>query len=82
MLDEAGDVGLLGDHQMNFSEKGIVDSTSSGKTYMEWSTIKNLEENENYFYVYSSPTTAYILPKRAVTSVEKTRDYIQSRIHM
>nr|WP_281357900.1 YcxB family protein [Sporosarcina jiandibaonis] len=67
---------------MNFSEKGIVDSTSSGKTYMEWSTIKNLEENENYFYVYSSPTTAYILPKRAVTSVEKTRDYIQSRIHM
>ncbi len=80
MLQEAGNNGLLGDHVMTFSEKGIVDSTSSGKTNRDWADIINLKENDDYLYIYSSKTTAYIVPKRALTSVEKTRDYIQTHL--
>lgn len=80
MLNEAGDNGLLGEHQMTFSEKSIVDSTSKGKTKMEWTNIKKLEENDDYFYIYSSPVIAYILPKKAVSGIDETRNFINSHI--
>ena len=80
MLKEGKNDGLFGEGYLILSDEGIVDSTSNGETKVEWAGINKIEEDADYFFIYSSSVAAYILPKRAVTSVEETRNYMTSKL--
>lgn len=80
MIKERKNDGLLGDHRMIMAEEGIVDATSKGETKVTWSGIKHFTEDKDYFFLYNSSVSAYILPKREINDVEETKNYIQSKL--
>ncbi|MBT2701126.1 YcxB family protein [Bacillus sp. ISL-40] len=80
MINEGKNDGLIGEHNIIMTEEGIVDSTPTGETKVNWSGINNLKEDQEYLYVYNTSISAYILPKRDLKNVEQIRDYLISRI--
>ncbi|MED4401268.1 YcxB family protein [Metabacillus fastidiosus] len=79
MIKEGRNDGLLGDHHMIMTEEEIVDSTANSETKVTWSGIEMFKEDDDYFYLYNSSVSAYILPKRALKDVEEIKNYIQSK---
>ncbi|ARF17020.1 YcxB family protein [Sporosarcina ureae] len=80
MLRAGKNEGLVGEHSMKMNKIGIVDQTSVGETKVQWSGVKQLIEDADYFYIYMSTVSAYIIPKRDVYSVDGLKSYIQQRI--
>lgn len=78
MLKEGQNDGLIGEHRLMISEKGITDYTSNGESHANWSGIKELKEDDQYFYLYNTSVSAYILPKSAITNVDEVRSYINN----
>lgn len=78
MLKEGKNDGLLGQQQMTLSEEGIVYVTSNGESQVKWSGVKKIEEDSDYFYLYNSSVSAYILPKRALSNVEEAKGYFET----
>ncbi|MGG3806357.1 YcxB family protein [Metabacillus fastidiosus] len=64
---------------MIMTEEEIVDSTANSETKVTWSGIEMFKEDDDYFYLYNSSVSAYILPKRALKDVEEIKNYIQSK---
>ncbi|MED4453154.1 YcxB family protein [Metabacillus fastidiosus] len=79
MIKEGRNDGLLGDHHMIMTEEEIVDSTANSETKVTWSGIEMFKEDDDYFYLYNSSVSAYILPKRALNDVEEIKNFIQSK---
>lgn len=80
MLKEGKNDGLLGEQQMTLSEEGIVYLTSIGESQVKWSGIKKVVEDSDFFYIYNSSVSAYILPKRALLNVEEAKGYFDSKL--
>ncbi|MFO1446306.1 YcxB family protein [Bacillus sp. Bva_UNVM-123] len=80
MIKEGKNDGLLGEHHMMMTEDGIVDSTTNGETKVNWSGIQQVKENEDYFYLYNSSVSAYILPKRELHNLDEINSFLKSKI--
>ena len=80
MIKEGKNDGLIGQHSLNMTEEGIVDSTSFDENKVTWSGIKAFKEDKKYFYLYNSSVSAYILPKRDLHSVEEIRNYLKTKL--
>ncbi|PIC99123.1 MULTISPECIES: YcxB family protein [unclassified Sporosarcina] len=80
MLRAGKNEGLVGEHSMKMNKTGIADQTAVGETKVQWAGVKQLIEDADYFYIYTSTVSAYIIPKRDVYSVEGLKSYIQQRI--
>lgn len=80
MIKEGKNDGLLGEHTFIMSEDGIVDTTTNGETKVTWPGIKDFKEDHNYFYLYNTSVSAYILPKREIKNVDELKNYLQSKI--
>jgi hypothetical protein len=80
MIKEGKNTSILGEHQMLLTEEGIVDKTSSGETKVIWSGINELKENENYFYLYNSALSAYILPKQQIQNLDEISSYLKTKL--
>lgn len=74
MLKEGKNDGLLGEQQITLSGEGIVYLTSNSESQVKWSGIKKIVEDRDFFYLYNSSISAYILPKRALSNVGEARD--------
>jgi len=81
MLKGGKNEGLVGKHTMNMNKAGIHDKTVVGETNVEWIGVKDLIEDAEYFYIYTSTVSAYIIPKRDVYSAEGLKAYVQKRIN-
>lgn len=73
MLKEGKNDGLLGEQQMTLSEDGIV-YLANGESQVKWPGIKKVVEDSDFFYLYNSSISAYILPKRALLNIGEARD--------
>ena len=80
MIKEGKNDGLLGEHHMVMTEDGIVDSTANGETKVNWSGIQQAKENDDYFYLYNSSVSAYILPKRELHNLDEISSFLKSKI--
>ena len=80
MLRGGKNEGLVGEHSMKMNKTGIAGQTAVGETKVQWAGVKQLIEDADYFYIYTSTVSAYIIPKRDVYSVEGLKSYIQQRI--
>jgi len=79
MIKEGKNDGLLGEHKMMLTEEGIIDTTANGETKVNWSGIESYKEDNDYFYLYNSSVSAYILPKRKLDS-EEIRNFFTTKI--
>ncbi|KXH80854.1 YcxB family protein [Sporosarcina sp. HYO08] len=80
MIKEGKNDGLLGDHQLTLTDEGLVDTSSNKETKVTWSGITSFQEDDQYFYLYNSSVSAYILPKREIDQVDQLRMYVQSKL--
>lgn len=80
MLKAGKNEGLVGHHSMKMNKTGINDKSAVDETNVHWAQVKNLIEDAEYFYIYTSTVSAYIIPKRDVYSVDGFKIYVQKRI--
>ncbi|CAG9610398.1 YcxB family protein [Pseudoneobacillus rhizosphaerae] len=80
LIKEGRNENILGQHQMVLNDEGIVDKTTKGETKVAWSGINELKENDQYFYLYNSALSGYILPKREFENIEEIRNYLNAKM--
>ena len=66
---EAPEKGRLGKHRVVLSSAGIDETTAVGQTVTRWAGVDRIEEDERYIFIYTAPSAAHIIPKRAFTRV-------------
>ncbi len=79
MIKEGKNDDLLGNHQLQLTDEGLIDTTANKETTVTWAGINTIQEDDGYFYLYASSVSAYILPKRELDHVDEVRQYIQSK---
>jgi YcxB-like protein len=62
---EAPEKGRLGRHRVVLSSAGIDETTAVGQTVTRWAGVDRIEEDEHYIFIYTAPSAAHIIPKRA-----------------
>lgn len=80
MINEGKNSSLLGEHKMTLTEEGIIDITTNGETKVNWSGIETYKEDNDYFYLYNSSVSAYILPKRKIPN-EEIKHFLTSKMN-
>lgn len=70
VLDEGNNDNLLGNHLFTMAEDGFTEKSNAGETKVPWSGITKVEENEEYYFLFYSAMSAYIIPKRCL--IDKT----------
>jgi len=56
--------GVLGEHLIRFNEDFLVKITDVNEIQHSWKGIDRIEENQDYIYIYTTPFSAHIIPKR------------------
>ncbi len=52
------------EHTVIISETGVSESTENSNCYFDWSAIDRIEGNDEYIFIYNTPATAFVIPKR------------------
>ena len=73
MIREGKNDGLIGKHHMFITQDGITETTSTDETKVKWSGIQACKEDNDYFYLYNSSVSAYILPKRELNNLDENK---------
>lgn len=80
MFSEGKNDGLLGEHILTLSEEGLVETTSNGETRASWTSIKNFKEDKDYYFLYNSSISAYIIPKRGIEQLDDVSNTIRANL--
>ena len=80
MFKEGKNVGLLGEHVLSLNEEGLVESSANGQIKVNWSGITDFKEDEQYFYLYNSSVSAYIIPKRDLINSEEVENFLKGKV--
>ncbi|MDG6099746.1 YcxB family protein [Alteromonas sp. ZYF713] len=52
------------EHKVTVSEQGVSESTQNSSCHFNWDAIDKVEYNESYLFIYNTPATAFVIPKR------------------
>lgn len=74
-LNEGSNDNLIGQHVFTFSEDGFIEKNRAGERKASWSSIENVEENDDYYFLFFSTMSAYILPKRSFPNEESQEEF-------
>lgn len=80
MFNEGKNDGLLGEHFLILNEEGLIETTSNGETRAVWASIKSFKEDTDYFFLYNSSVSAYIIPKRGMEQLDDVRNTIKANV--
>jgi hypothetical protein len=75
LKDEKPGKGHLGKHRLVLSEDGVLESTAVGDSRTSWSGVDRVEENREYIFIYTTPTAAHMIPKRAFRSADEAEAF-------
>jgi hypothetical protein len=53
---------------IELTDSFISITTENSKAEVNWNGITDVHINEKYFYLYTSPTTAFIIPKNSIST--------------
>jgi hypothetical protein len=71
---------VMCEHTLTVTEYGVRESTQNSESYHKWEAIDNISTNANYVFIYNTPMTAHVIPKRVVG--EKDFVKIKEKISM
>ena len=57
--------GLIGRHRIVLDDSGLIESTAVGESRTSWAGVDRVEQNDAYIFIYTTPTMAHVIPKRA-----------------
>ena len=58
------DKGVLGEHTLELTEEGLVESTDVNRSLANWRTQFKIRDTRHYAYIYISESNAHIVPKK------------------
>ncbi len=61
---------MYGNRTMIFTEDGIEEKNAEANISLKWSMIKRLGETADYFFLYISAASAYIIPKKKIATID------------
>ena len=76
MPDKDGNI--LGVKTYLLEEKGFKETTETSETLTNWSGIKEIQESQDYYYVFVDKIAAYIIPKRSFLNKNEEEEFIQT----
>lgn len=54
------------EHKVVISDIGISESTENSSSQFNWAALDKIESNEDYIFIYNTPATAFVIPKREI----------------
>ncbi len=69
--------GQLGTHRIVVSEDGLIESTAVGESRTSWVGVDRIEQNPAYIFIYTSPSAAHLIPKRAFSDGQEAERFYQ-----
>lgn len=60
--------GMFGPHELELTETHIIRRNPSGESTTRLAALGPMAVSSDYTFIYVSPTTAYVIPRKAVTS--------------
>ncbi|GFD91073.1 hypothetical protein KUL152_32990 [Tenacibaculum sp. KUL152] len=54
------------EHKVVISDVGVSESTANSSSQFTWDALEKIESNEDYIFIYNTPATAFVIPKREV----------------
>lgn len=82
MIREGKNEGLLGKHWLTMSENDLVETSVVNELKVPWSGIQEFKEDDNYFYLYNSAISTFIIPKRELNDIAEVKNYLQERLQL
>jgi hypothetical protein len=73
--DEKPDKGRIGRHELVLDESGVKERTAVGEQLTRWAGIDRIEQDDSYIYIYTAPSAAHVIPKRAFPSASEASDF-------
>jgi branched-subunit amino acid transport protein len=67
--------GIVGNHTLTLTSKGVTDKTGFGKTETIWRDIWKVVATNQYVFIYLSDTAAHIVPRRAFPDELKFEEF-------
>jgi len=52
------------EHVVAVTEEGVLESTANSQSRIGWEAIDRIESNDSYIFIYNTPATAIVIPKR------------------
>ncbi|WP_255288064.1 YcxB family protein [Bacillus pseudomycoides] len=77
MLKEGSYSNLLGTHNVQIIDEGIIETNNGGETKLNWKGIEKVEENEAYIFIYVSSMSANIVPKHAFAHENSKSEFMR-----
>jgi hypothetical protein len=77
LKQEKPDKGHLGRHRIVLSDDGVVETTAVGESRTSWAGVDRIEQNPEYIFIYTSPPSAHVVPKRAFGNVQEAEGFYE-----
>ena len=68
MINEGNNMNLICLHQYELNEDSFTLTTPMTKNIQSWKAVVKVGENEDYYFLYDTALSAFIIPKIAVGS--------------
>lgn len=62
--------GQIGRHRLVLDDEFVTESTAVGETRTAWEGIDRVEQDDDYIFIYTSPSAAHVVPKRIFTGTQ------------
>jgi hypothetical protein len=72
---------IIGNYEYILAKDFFTGKTDLGKEIIKWSDVQSFEEDLTSFYLFKTPVSAYIIPKKDLEDTQKVRDFIEKKIH-
>jgi hypothetical protein len=77
LKEERPDKGQLGRHRLVLSEEGLSESTAVGESRTTWVGVDRVEQSPDYVFIYTTPSAAHVIPKRAFRDPQQAEAFYQ-----
>ncbi len=67
LINEGDNSNLLCQHKITFGSFGIILIKPESESKINWNAIKKGFETENYYFLYNSSITAFVIPKKKIS---------------
>jgi hypothetical protein len=64
--EELRQIEVFCEHTLVITEDGVKESTNNSESFHKWNAIDHVSVNDNYVFIYNTPMTAHVIPKRVI----------------
>ena len=54
------------EHTIEITDEGVREKTTNSESYHRWTAINKISITKDYVFIYNTPITAHIIPKRVI----------------